>query len=245
MLQDSKHGLGPCTSIEELHLAFREHSEKGAFIGKTGMAYYAHTHKAEKVLRPERFRLTAITHEKIENLWILLEGEDALSSLTVPNLLTNAKAEAAMPQNMATEAIDKLNDRTQVADLNDTHLVIWSDTTGKYNWFLGCIKNITNTHYEIDHLHGTTTISDIKWSYPSTEDNQFAEKEQLIACKIKGMWESHDTRNIRFHLSNSKNIGGYVKEYINIIIRQTIRHKFQWFVLFNLILSNMSYSKHF
>ena len=68
LLQDSKHGLGPCTSTEELHLAFREQSEKGAFIGKTGMAYYAHTHKAEKILRPELFRLTAIIHGKIENL---------------------------------------------------------------------------------------------------------------------------------------------------------------------------------
>ena len=104
-----------------------------------------------------------------------------------------------------------------MTDLNDMYLVIWSDTTGKYNWFLGCIKNITNTHYETDHLHGTTTISDIKWSYPSTEDNQCAEKEQLIACKIKGMWESPDTSNVRFHLSNSKNIGGYVKEYIKTL----------------------------
>ena len=57
------------------------------------------------------------------------------------------------------------------------------------------VKNLTNTQYKIDHLHQTTTTSDIKWSYPSTEDIQFAEKEQLIACKIEGMWELHDTRN--------------------------------------------------
>lgn len=37
--------------------------------------------------------------------------------------------------------------------------------------------------------------------------------KQLIACKIKGMWELHDTRNIRFDLSNSKNVGEHVKEY--------------------------------
>ena len=163
-----KHGLGPCTSVEELHVAIREHSEKEAFIVKTEMAYYAHTNKAEKVLRPELFRLIGITHnEKLENLLILLEGEVASSSHTVANLPTNAEAEASMPQNMATEAIDKLNGRTQDADINEMHLVIWSDTTGKYNWFLGYVKNITNTQYETDHLHRTTTISDIKWSYPS------------------------------------------------------------------------------
>ena len=59
------------------------------------------------------FRLTAITHdEELKNLLILLEGEDASSSLTVTNLPTNAEAVAAMPENMAREAVDKLNDRT-------------------------------------------------------------------------------------------------------------------------------------
>ena len=39
------------------------------------MAYYAHTHKAEKVLRPELLRLNGTTlDEKLENLLILLEG---------------------------------------------------------------------------------------------------------------------------------------------------------------------------
>lgn len=51
-------------------------------------------------------------NEKLENLLILLEGEDASSSLTVTNLPTNAEAVAAMPENMAREAVDKLNDRT-------------------------------------------------------------------------------------------------------------------------------------
>lgn len=37
--------------------------------------------------------------------------------------------------------------------------------------------------------------------------------KQLIARKIKGMWELHDTRNIRFDLSNFKNVGEHVKDY--------------------------------
>ena len=72
-------------------------------------------------------------NEKLENLLILLEGEDALSSLTVANLPTNAEAVAAMLQNMATKAIDKLNDRAHEANINEIHAVIWSETTGKYN----------------------------------------------------------------------------------------------------------------
>ena len=117
------------------------------------MAYYAHTHKAEKVLRPELFRLNDITHdEKLKNLLILLEGKDASSSLTVASCPANVEAIPAMPQNMATKAIDKLNDRTQKADINEMH-VICSDTTGKYNCFLEYVKNLTNTQYKTDHLH--------------------------------------------------------------------------------------------
>ena len=91
-----------------------------------------------------------------------MEGEDALSSLAATNLPTNTEAAAAMPQNIATEAIEKLNDRFQEADINEVHAIIWSGTTGKYNWFLGYVKNITNTQYEIDNLHRTTTTPDIK-----------------------------------------------------------------------------------
>ena len=93
---------------------------------------------------------------------MLQEGEDALSSLTAANLPTNAESVAATPQNMATEAIDKLNKRTQEADINEMHTVIRSHTTGKYNWCLEYAKNITNTQYEIDYLHRTTTTSDKK-----------------------------------------------------------------------------------
>ena len=113
LLQDCKTWCGPCASAEELHIVIREHFEKETFIVKTEMAYYVHTHKAEKVLQPELFILNGIIHsEKLENLLIILEGEDASSSLTVANLPTSAEVVAAMPQNMATEAIDKLNDRT-------------------------------------------------------------------------------------------------------------------------------------
>ena len=48
---------------------------------------------------------------------------------------------------------------------------------------------------EIGHFHRTATTSDKKWYIPSTKDVQYAKKEHLIACKIKGMWELLDTKN--------------------------------------------------
>ena len=76
LLQVCKTWSGTCTSAEELCVAIREHSEKKKHLfSMAEMAYYVHTHKAEKVLRPELLRLNGITlDEKLENLLILLEG---------------------------------------------------------------------------------------------------------------------------------------------------------------------------
>lgn len=62
LLQDRKTWFVPCASAEELHVIIREHLEKGAFIVKTEMAYYAHTHKTENILQSELFRLNVIIH---------------------------------------------------------------------------------------------------------------------------------------------------------------------------------------
>ena len=83
---------GPCASAEELHMAIREHSETEAFVVKTEMTCYAHIRKEEMVLRPELFTLNGVIHnEKLKNLLIPLDGEDASSSLTAADLSTNAR----------------------------------------------------------------------------------------------------------------------------------------------------------
>jgi len=61
------------------------------------MPFFAHTHKADKIARPELFRLNGISHEeKLENLLILLEDESNPSTSTVADLPTNADALRSM-----------------------------------------------------------------------------------------------------------------------------------------------------
>ena len=120
LLQDFKTQSGPFTSAWSRLCFIQNHTwlleniqKKNYLFSKLKWLIIAHTSKTEKFSRSELFRLTAITHdEELKNLLILLEGEDASSSLTVTNLPTNAEAVAAMPENMAREAVDKLNDRT-------------------------------------------------------------------------------------------------------------------------------------
>ena len=73
MLVDCKSWGGPCASVDELQLILRQNPDRSEKIIKTEMAFYSHTQKADKIERPELFRLNGITiEEKLENLTILL-----------------------------------------------------------------------------------------------------------------------------------------------------------------------------
>ena len=56
------------------------------------MAYYDHTHKADKILRKHLFRINGISYEEmLENFMILLDDEHEGQSrtMTIANLPTN------------------------------------------------------------------------------------------------------------------------------------------------------------
>ena len=76
LLDNYKSWGGPCTPIEELDQILKERSELEEHIVKTELAYYNHTHKADKIARRELFKLNGIPHdENLVNLAILLEKE--------------------------------------------------------------------------------------------------------------------------------------------------------------------------
>ena len=54
------------------------------------MAYYAQTHKQEKIQTPDLFRINKITYkEKLVNLMILLSDENQVSTASIANLPSN------------------------------------------------------------------------------------------------------------------------------------------------------------
>ena len=77
LLQNYKSWGDPATSIEELKQSLQEKPDQQVTIVKTELAYYVHTHKADKITRPHRFKPSGIScEEKPMNLSILLEDED-------------------------------------------------------------------------------------------------------------------------------------------------------------------------
>ena len=51
LLQNCKSWGGPCTTVEELQQILKEKGDQDVLIVKTELAYYAHTHKADKIAR--------------------------------------------------------------------------------------------------------------------------------------------------------------------------------------------------
>ena len=83
-------GGGPCTSIEELRQVIKNKPDQEVIIVKTELAYYVHTHKADRIAKPDLFRLNGIPHEEqLINFAILLDGEDHSNTCTIADLPTN------------------------------------------------------------------------------------------------------------------------------------------------------------
>ena len=90
LLQNCKSWGGPATSVEELKQSLQGKPDQQVTIVKTELAYYVHTHKADKIVRPHLFKQNGISYEvKLMNLSILLDDED-VSACTLADLLTNS-----------------------------------------------------------------------------------------------------------------------------------------------------------
>ena len=63
LLQYCKTLGGPCAPAGDFQEALKQHPGIDNVIVKTEMAYFAHTHKADKIARPELYRLNGISHD--------------------------------------------------------------------------------------------------------------------------------------------------------------------------------------
>ncbi|KAG1650219.1 hypothetical protein GQR58_028234 [Nymphon striatum] len=154
LLQNCKSWGGPCTSLEELQQILKEKSDQNIQIIKIELAYYAHTHKADKII------LTDLPTN--EDVIATLEERPCQHQISEPTPL----------------------------NLNELCAVIWQNCDASYEWYIGYVKSIINNGYIVDHLHRVVPGCHIKWKYPSTEDVQTAELEQIaLISSIKSSYE--------------------------------------------------------
>ena len=158
---------------------------------------HTHTHKADKIARKEFFR--GITYdEMLENLLILLDDEKQESRATVANLPANDDILRLTKAAPTTEEDRFLN-------INKLCVVVWQEKENKYVWYNGYVKGIdksTQCHI-IDHLERSVKLYDSKWKYPSKEDVQTVEDDQIVHIDVEGEWNiSPDCRKRLFSVTN-------------------------------------------
>ena len=81
-------------------------------------------------------------------------------------------------------------------------IVVWEEDIGS-QWYLGYIKEVANGKISVDHLAHHLQKSDAKWKYPSKEDIQQVDPEQIVQCDTQGEWDlAVDSRKRLFNLTN-------------------------------------------
>ena len=212
LLNSCKSWGGPCTSVDELHEILREKAHEQELIVKTEHSYYVHTHKLDKTARPALCKINGITHEeKLVNLAILLD-DDTASQYTMDDVPTNLDVISALE---CTQHQRQWVNQA-ILGVNELRVVVWQNCDSKYEWFLAYIKHIEDDKCTVDHLHRATNSSDCKWKYPSIEDVQEAELDQLLNCSVEGHWYiAPDKRKRLFSVSNITAIDAAFKRHIN------------------------------
>lgn len=191
LLDTCKSWHGPCTAVDELLAIISAHPDKMETIVKTELSYYKHTHAADVTARPELFRLRKISHEeRLENLCILLEDIDHISSVSSDdiaiNLPSNEDALAALNVIENNPPTEPLNCPTPLA-VGDLCVTVWQQ-----GWYLGDITDIEllleGDTLIVDHLERANKSNKV-WQYPKTKDSQDIQLEQVLNYVPTGEWD--------------------------------------------------------
>ena len=214
LLRKCKAWGGPCTSVDELSTAIKNKPDQEEDIVKAEMAYYCRTHRMDKIARPALFKQNGISHEeKLENLAILLD-DDNISCGSVVDLPTNEQVVVALslpPDHQAQTPVKK----AAALGINQLCAVVWKNSEAEYEWYIGYVTAIEEGTYTVDHLHRKVKTLDTEWKYPSREDVQQAEEEQIVQCPVEGEWDiTPDKRKRIFVLRNRNVIVESVKNHV-------------------------------
>ena len=210
LLKDCKTWRGPATTGEELRESLSGRDDQQHIL-RTEMAYYAHTHKQDRIANKDLYRINGISFEDmLENLTILLDDDGCGPTASTANLPTNSDVVSLLKTPMDQVATSE----TSEAKVNDMCVVVWQEDNG-YEWYLGYIKDIENGKYSVDHLARVLKNSDSKWKYPSHDDIQLADSDQIVKCTVDGEWDM--LANARKRIFTVKNITTIIYAFENHI----------------------------
>ena len=200
LLQSCKNWGGPVVSSEELKDILEARPQIQEQIVRTELAYYRDTHRADVIANPDLFKLNKVTHEeRLINICVLLNGSPLTKALPLPSNIDALKTLQPSENQVIEDVIDE-----PLITVNQICIALWIEN-GTRNWYVGYCKEVKeNDTYVIEHLERVRRGCNLKWRYPTTEDIQVVEGDQLLDCEINGDWDVLADRNMCFTLQNHK-----------------------------------------
>ena len=205
LLIKCKTWSGPCASREELLSIIKKHPDNEKIIVNTELAYYVHTHPAEKAFHPELFRQTMIPmEEKVSNLCMLLSNDDGNSVAGTATVLDLPSVEDAIV------VLGGQVENIELYSLNNLCVSMWiEDTTA--NWYIGYFKRqVSSGRYEVEQLLRKEKSNSIHWMHPETPILETIDQAQILSTKrgklLAPVGEWSFGRNNTFLLKNADSI---------------------------------------
>lgn len=90
-----------------------------------------------------------------------------------------------------------------IIQLNEMRIIVWN-LGESVEWFVGYVKEKPDeSHYVVEHLERAIQKQDVQWRYPTPDDTQVVEKDQIMSCKVEGDWDiTTNTRIMKYTLKN-------------------------------------------
>ena len=90
--------------------------------------------------------------------------------------------------------------------INKLCCVVWEESKGKLNWFLGYVLNIS-AMVKIEHLTRVSKSIDTSWQYPKyVNDVQDAGRDQILPLTVVAEWDYTDPENCILTVKNAQDI---------------------------------------
>ena len=167
LLNECKSWSGPFTSTEEMLKAIKERPDRGDQILRTEISYLAHTQKADKLVRPELYKINSVPfEEKLENLSVLLFEDNPDASTSLTDLPTNDDVLKSV-SNITTVITASIQPKIAA---NEFRAVAWRNKENTYFWFIGFVTDSEEDEANVDHLHPLNKNSLKAWKYPVKPD---------------------------------------------------------------------------
>ena len=200
---------GPFTALEDMESALKSmvSEKKVKEVLRHELILQKHMHPNDAIERKELYLINKQSVNSMSyNLSILLSNDISQST----------EAEIILPSEDEIVSIIRANGdliptRSDLR-VNEAHAVVWN-VAGSIRWFIGFLLEVKADSVKMEHLVPSNSNSNAHWQYPSIDDIQVADLEQILPIDVIGDWDYSNTRKSVFIVDNAEAISLCFQDY--------------------------------